>query len=59
MKIIILGAGQVGSTLAESLASEENDITLIDDNQDRLDKLQDKHDLTCTQRAWGFSAYSA
>lgn len=45
MKIIILGAGQVGSTLAESLSSEENDITLIDDNQDRLDKLQDKHDL--------------
>ena len=45
MKMSILGAGQVGSTLAESLASEENDITLIDDNQDRLDKLQDKHDL--------------
>lgn len=45
MKIIILGAGQVGATLAESLASGDNDITLIDDNQDRLDKLQDKHDL--------------
>lgn len=45
MKIIILGAGQVGSTLAENLANGENDITLIDDEQSRLLALQDKHDL--------------
>ena len=30
MKIIILGAGQVGGTLAENLANERNDITVID-----------------------------
>ena len=30
MKIIILGAGQVGATLAENLAGEENEITLVD-----------------------------
>ena len=30
MKIIILGAGQVGGTLAENLAGERNDITVID-----------------------------
>ena len=29
MKIIILGAGQVGGTLAEHLASEANDLSLI------------------------------
>ncbi|QLB20618.1 Trk system potassium transport protein TrkA [Vespertiliibacter pulmonis] len=45
MKIIILGAGQVGATLAENLANDDNDITIIDDDQDRLTKLQDKHDL--------------
>ena len=45
MKIIILGAGQVGTTLAESLVSEDNDITLIDNNEARLEHLQDKHDL--------------
>lgn len=45
MKIIILGAGQVGSTLAASLSNDENDITLIDQRQDLLDKLQEKHDL--------------
>lgn len=45
MNIIILGAGQVGMTLAENLVNEENDITLIDNQQDRLDSLQEKHDL--------------
>ncbi|WP_373766736.1 Trk system potassium transporter TrkA [Glaesserella sp.] len=45
MKIIILGAGQVGATLAENLANDDNDITIIDDTQERLTKLQDKHDL--------------
>lgn len=45
MKIIILGAGQVGATLAENLANDDNDITIIDDDQQRLTKLQDKHDL--------------
>ena len=30
MKIIILGAGQVGATLAENLTSEENEITVVD-----------------------------
>jgi len=30
VKIIILGAGQVGGTLAEHLADEQNDITVVD-----------------------------
>lgn len=45
MKIIILGAGQVGGTLAEHLASERNDITLIDLNGERLRELQDRIDI--------------
>jgi trk system potassium uptake protein TrkA len=45
MKILILGAGQVGGTLAEHLSSEQNDITLIDSNGDRLRELQDKLDI--------------
>jgi trk system potassium uptake protein TrkA len=36
MKIIILGAGQVGSSLAENLTSEANDITIIDKNEKTL-----------------------
>lgn len=45
MKIIILGAGQVGSSVASNLAYEENDITLIDHNHRVLQELQDRLDL--------------
>ena len=45
MKIIILGAGQVGGTLAENLASEKNDITLIDTDNTRLRELSDRIDV--------------
>ena len=45
MKIIILGAGQVGSSLAENLTSEANDITVIDKDEKTLHALQDRLDL--------------
>ena len=45
MKILILGAGQVGSTLAENLVSERNDITVIDLDATKLKELQDRFDL--------------
>lgn len=49
MKIIILGAGQVGSNLAESLVAENNDITVIDLDPARLALLQDRFDLRTVQ----------
>lgn len=49
MKIIILGAGQVGGTLAEHLASEANDITVIDTNADLLRALGDRLDIRTIQ----------
>ncbi|UCV19042.1 Trk system potassium transporter TrkA [Ferribacterium limneticum] len=45
MKVIILGAGQVGASVAEGLVSEENDITVVDSDGVRLMALQDKLDL--------------
>ncbi len=45
MKIIILGAGQVGGTLAEHLANEQNDIIVVDNNNDKLKALKDKLDI--------------
>jgi trk system potassium uptake protein len=45
VKIVILGAGQVGSTVAESLVSEANDITVVDLESTRLRNLQDRLDL--------------
>jgi trk system potassium uptake protein TrkA len=49
MKIIILGAGQVGGTLAENLASEANDITVVDHDGERLRQLQDRLDIRTIQ----------
>ncbi|MFU8831241.1 MAG: Trk system potassium transporter TrkA [Wenzhouxiangella sp.] len=45
MQIIILGAGQVGSGMARSLSREENDITVVDTDPDRLRELQEKLDI--------------
>ena len=45
MKIIILGAGQVGSSVADNLASEFNDITVVDANSRILLELQDRLDI--------------
>ena len=45
MKILILGAGQVGGTLAENLANEANDITVVDNDSVRLRELQDRLDI--------------
>ena len=45
MKIIILGAGQVGTSVAESLVSEANDITVVDYDGERLANLQERLDL--------------
>ena len=54
MKIIILGAGQVGGTLAEHLASEANDITVVDTDGDRLRDLGDRLDIRTVQGRGSF-----
>ncbi len=54
MKIIILGAGQVGTSVASNLASEANDITVVDQNPDLLRDLQDRLDLRTVH---GYAGY--
>lgn len=54
MKIIILGAGQVGATLAENLANEANDVTVVDTKASLLAELQDRLDIRTVQ---GFAAF--
>jgi len=49
MKILILGAGQVGSSVAATLAREDDDITVVDTNSDHLLKLQDHYDIRTIQ----------
>jgi trk system potassium uptake protein TrkA len=45
MKIIIIGAGQVGGTLAENLVGENNEITIVDSDIGILESLQNRLDL--------------
>ncbi len=45
MRIIILGAGQVGSSIAANLSREENDITIVDIDGNRLRQMQEKMDI--------------
>ena len=51
MKILILGAGQVGGTLAENLANESFDITLVDAKASRLEELSSRLDIR-TVEGW-------
>ncbi len=54
VKIIILGAGQVGGTLAENLARESNDITVVDKDAAHLAELQERLDIRTVH---GFASY--
>lgn len=49
MKILVLGAGQVGSSVASALASENSDITVVDVDQQRLRELAERLDLRTVQ----------
>ena len=49
MKILILGAGQVGASVASTLAREDDDITLVDTDISNLSKLQDHYDIRTIQ----------
>jgi len=45
MKIIIAGAGEVGSHLAKMLSNEYNDLTLIDNDESRLNRVAEYADI--------------
>ena len=49
MKIVIIGAGAVGSYLAQFLARKDNEITVLDVNGERLKELAERHDLGVLQ----------
>lgn len=54
MNIVILGAGQVGSSLAEVLANENNDVTVVDIDRLHLQRLQDRLDI---RTVFGHASY--
>ena len=57
MKIIIAGAGAVGTHLAKLLSRENHDITLIDESAEKLEDISSNFDiLTLTNRPTSISA---
>jgi trk system potassium uptake protein TrkA len=54
MKVIICGAGQVGWQIARHLASEKNDVTIIDSDQDLVSRATDTLDVKGVS---GFASY--
>ena len=54
MKVIICGAGQVGWQIARHLASEKNDVTIVDSNQDLVSRAIDTLDVKGVS---GFASY--
>jgi len=47
MRIIIIGDGKVGYSLAENLSKENNDVTIVDKNPDALKKASEYLDVMC------------
>ena len=47
MRILLIGAGKVGYSLAERLTAENHDVTIIDRNEDVIDRCQDSLDVLC------------
>jgi len=45
MKVIVCGAGQVGSGIARQLATEHNDVTVIDNSPDLIQQMADNLDV--------------
>ena len=45
MKIVIVGAGEVGRYVAKMLSNENHDITIMDESEDRLQDLDTNYDI--------------
>lgn len=54
MKIIVLGAGQVGQSVARSLAAEQNDLVVVDTDVEALKHLEEIEEL---QTVVGYASY--
>ena len=49
MRIVVVGTGKVGKTLADQLTREEHDVVVIDRNEDVLQRIEDTLDVLCVR----------
>ena len=45
MKIVILGAGRIGGSLARNLSNSNYEVCVVDENKNRLSELEDRLDI--------------
>ena len=45
MKIVICGAGQVGFSIAGHLSEQNNDVTIIDESEELIQRVTDHHNV--------------
>ena len=50
MKVIICGAGKVGTSIAKHLVSQKNDVTVIDQSLELINEIKEKVDLKRSKR---------
>ena len=49
MRILVLGDGKIGNTLAEHLAREEHDVVIVDRSEEVLQRSEDTLDVLCVR----------
>ena len=49
MRILVIGDGKVGHTLAENLAREEHSVVIVDNNEEVLQRSEDTLDVMCVR----------
>ncbi|MBR0114981.1 MAG: NAD-binding protein, partial [Firmicutes bacterium] len=45
MKVAVVGGGKLGTTITEALLGGNNEVTVIDSNPEKLQKLSDRYDI--------------
>ncbi len=45
MKVAVVGAGKLGTTITEALLGGKNEVTVIDSNGEKLQRLSDRYDI--------------
>lgn len=53
MRILIIGAGAVGFQLARKLAEENHDVTIVEENRERVRRLRDRLDVRVLEGSGG------
>ena len=49
MKVVVIGNGKIGSVLSSALVSEGHDVTIVDNNEAKLNRSKNTLDVMCIE----------